>query len=168
MFESSLVANISILSFAFLAYLAAASDIENYLIPNRICLAIALLYPIYVVSAPQDVAWMPSLLVAGSVLLVGFLLFSLNLFGAGDAKFLAAIALWAGTEQALTLILITALCGGFLAIVIWIKARLAAAPSLAMALVTGAGQGFARQPMPYGAAIAVGALYLAFTLTSVS
>jgi prepilin peptidase CpaA len=168
MFASSFVASICILSFSCLVFLGALSDIRSYLIPNRICLAIALLFPVFVISSPQAVAWGPALITAGGVLVGGFLLFALNLFGAGDAKFLAVIALWAGPNQVLPLILITALCGGIFAVTIWIQARLAAAPTPAMALVTGAEKGFARQPMPYGAAIAVGALYLAFTLTSVS
>lgn len=168
MFASSLVASICILSFAGLVFVGALSDIRSYLIPNRVCLAVAFLYPVFVMASPEPVAWLPALMTGGAVLLSGFLLFALNLFGAGDAKFLAAIALWAGSDHVLSLLLITALSGGIFALLIWFQARLAAAPTPAMALVTGAEKGFARQPMPYGAAIAVGALYLAFTLTSVS
>jgi hypothetical protein len=50
----------------------------------------------------------------------------------------------------------------------WLQHRLARAPSVGMVLQTTVDSGFAKQPMPYGAAIAVGGLYVAFTLLRVN
>src|SRR5690606_25919442 len=36
---------------------AAISDLRRFVIPNRVSLSIALLYPAYVLSAPQPVDW---------------------------------------------------------------------------------------------------------------
>ena len=50
----------------------------------------------------------------------------------------------------------------------WPQLRLERAPSNVMALHTAAEADFSKQPMPYGAAIAVGGLYVAFTLLRVN
>ena len=56
-------------------------------------------------------------LAAGAILLAaGFALFSFNLFGAGDAKLMAAAGLWFGTMKILPFLVFTALVGGVLAI----------------------------------------------------
>ena len=46
---------LAIAAFAGLAGWAAYVDYTRYIIPNRICLAIAALYPLYVIAAPHAV-----------------------------------------------------------------------------------------------------------------
>jgi len=87
--------------------------------------------------------------------------------GAGDAKLFAATALWAGPELILPLGLYTTLAGGVMVLFMWFQHRLARAPSASMILLTPTDANFSKQPMPYGAAIAVGGLYVAFTLLQV-
>ncbi len=111
---SILALNLALLAFAGLVFSVAVSDILRYRIPNRICLTLALLYPAYVLAAGHPVAWLPALGVAAASLLVGFILFSVNACGAGDAKFFAVVALWAGPALILPLGLYTSLAGGTL------------------------------------------------------
>jgi Flp pilus assembly protein protease CpaA len=58
----------------------------------------------------------------------------------------------------------TSLAGGAMAIILWLRHRLSRAVTPAMVLVTAADPEFYKQQMPYGAAIAVGALYVAQAL----
>ena len=165
---TSLASHLALLAFAGLVFSAAISDILRFRIPNRICVVLVLLYPAYVLAASQQpVAWLPALAVALACLCVGFILFMLNACGAGDAKLFAAVALWAGPALILPLGLYTSLAGGVMVLFLWFQHRLARAPSAAMVLQTAADPGFSKQPMPYGAAIAVGGLYVAFTLLRV-
>ncbi len=160
--------HLSLLAFAGLIFSAAISDILRFRIPNRVSVAIVLLYPAYLLSASQPVDWLPAVGIAVACLIVGILLFSMKACGAGDAKLFAAAALWAGPEMILPFGLYTSLAGGVMVLFMWLQHRLAQAPSIGMALQTTADAGFAKQPMPYGAAIAVGGLYVAFTLLRVN
>jgi prepilin peptidase CpaA len=164
---SSLLPMAVVLIFVVLVFKAAISDILTYLVPNRICLAIALLYPVYVLAAPAPVAWSAALFVAAVSLVIGFLFFIFGGWGGGDAKLFAAIALWAGPEQFLQLTLYTTLAGGVMAIFIWLQLRLAKVPVTGVLFQTDVDPDIGQHPMPYGAAIAVGALYVAFTLLKV-
>src|SRR4029450_1110745 len=47
----------------------------------------------------------------------------LGLFGAGDAKFLAATSLWAGVPFIFPFLMITALSGGVFAAFLWVQRR---------------------------------------------
>ncbi|MEE8454859.1 MAG: prepilin peptidase [Limibaculum sp.] len=165
---TSLASHLALLALAGLVFAAAISDILRFRIPNRICLALVLLYPAYVLAASQPVAWLPAVTVALACLLAGFILFLFNACGAGDAKLFAAVALWAGPALILPLGLYTSLAGGVMVLFLWLQHRLARAPSAAMVLQTATDPGFSKQPMPYGAAIAVGGLYVAFTLLRVN
>jgi prepilin peptidase CpaA len=159
---------LALLAFAGLIFSAAISDILRFRIPNRISIALVLLYPAYLLSASQPVDWLSAIVVALACLSVGFLLFSMKACGAGDAKLFAAAALWAGPELILPFGLYTTLAGGVMVLFMWFQHRLARAPSIATVLQTTADAGFSKQPMPYGAAIAVGGLYVAFTLLRVN
>ena len=161
---SVVVSQIVVLSFAGLAFWAAISDVRSLTIPNPVCLAILVLYPVYALSAGHPVNWSGALLVAGIVLSVGFVLFALRWAGGGDAKFFAVSALWAGPGLIVPFILYTALAGGAMAIILWLRHRLSRAATPAMVLVTAGDPEFHKQQMPYGAAIAVGALYVAQAL----
>lgn len=159
---------IAVVCFAGLVLATALSDILYYVIPNRFCLAIAFVYPSFVLAAPEPVDWSIALGLAAAILALGILLYSVRACGAGDAKFFAVVALWAGSDLILPFIVYTTLAGGVMALFMWAQHRYARAPSLGVALHGSADQAFLRQPMPYGAAIAVGALYVAFTLLRVS
>ena len=161
---SAIVSGIAILSFAALLFSASVNDILSFTVPNRLCLAIGLLYPAYVLSAPEPVAWLMSLSIATGLLALGFLLFSLRICGGGDAKLFAAAALWAGPDMVLPYAILTTLAGGVIVAFLWLQHRISRAPVPSMIFQVGTDPDFGNQPMPYGAAIGVGGLYVAFTL----
>ena len=163
-----LVWNLTIISFSGLVFSAAVSDILRFTVPNRICLATVLVYPAYVLTALYPVEWLAATALAGTALGFGFVLFSCRVWGGGDAKLFAAVALWAGPAHLLDLGLITALSGGVIGIYLYLHHRLTRVSAPGMIVLGDAEAVFGRQPMPYGAAIAVGGLYVAFTLLRLS
>jgi prepilin peptidase CpaA len=125
--------------------LAAVWDIATRSIPNILVAAVAAAaFALLFLTAPKT---LPShAAVALAVLAGGALLFGLRLWGAGDAKLLAAAAVLIGSRGLPLLILATALAGGVLAVLLLVarllfRRRKAALPGL-----------------PYGVAIACGAV----------
>jgi len=161
---SQFVVQIAVLSFVGLVLLAAAIDVRSLTIPNRVTLAIAGVYPAYAFAASGPVDPIMSAGLAALILLLGFVLFSLRLCGGGDAKLIAAISLWAGPAHVLSFALLTALAGGGMALILWVHHRFKRAATPGSILITGTDPDFAKTPMPYGAAMAVGALYVALML----
>lgn len=107
---------------------------------------------------------------AGVVFVVGFLLFLTGRLGAGDVKLMGVLCLWVGSGQQITFVMITALAGGVMALCLpllntvpvavglgvermnrLLKCRLPLPPSLPTELSQG---------IPYGIAIAFGAMYV--------
>ena len=155
-----------IATLGFLALLCAAawSDVRSLTIPNRYTLAIALLFPIHMLPIGQPVDWLIALAVGSGMLALGFLLFALRILGGGDAKLMAAVSLWAGLEHLPEFVLLTSLSGGGMALLLWLRARLDRSPSIAAVMTSAVDSNFTKQPMPYGVAIGVGGVYVAFTL----
>ena len=106
---------------------AVINDVLSYRIPNVACAALVLLYPAWLLVAwPAVDPWVTIALHLGvglAALVAGFILFILRAFGAGDAKLLAAVALWAGPAGILDLVLVTAIAGGVLSLVVIIVRR---------------------------------------------
>jgi prepilin peptidase CpaA len=105
-----------LLGFAALLLAVAVSDIRIQRIPNYYVLGIILLYPLFVLTAPKAIDWRAGLICFGAVLAAGFALSSVfRLMGAGDAKLLAAAALWTDAQLIIPFLMITALSGGLFA-----------------------------------------------------
>lgn len=130
---------------------AAVSDVRSYRIPNVVPLALALAF-----LAAQALAghWdaVPGAAAAGALALAfGWALQAGGVWGGGDAKLVAAIALWTGLADLPRFLLVTAFAGGGLALgylILRYRARRRLADS------TGGQRG--PQHLPYGLAIAVG------------
>lgn len=140
----------------FLAFLGwgALSDFREFLIPNRICLAILLLYPAYVLTSPQPVDWLLSVAIALAVLIATTVMFSFNLMGGGDVKFLSATVLWAGPSLILPFLIVTGVTGGILAVFFMMRMYLPHNDE-------GGGKEFiTRASVPYGIAIAAGGMFV--------
>ncbi|MGF1608983.1 MAG: prepilin peptidase [Kiloniellales bacterium] len=161
---SSIVALVCLLGFCGLMLGAALSDLRSLTIPNRISIGIALLYPAFVLSSGLPLDWLGGLMTGGGLLLAGFVLFALGGLGGGDAKLLAAGGLWAGPQLVLPYLFLIALTGGVMALIMWLRHRLAKAVIPALVFATPGDEDFAKKPMPYAVAIATGALYVAFTI----
>jgi len=110
--------------FVGLLVAVAVIDVRHLTISNRYCAAIALLYPIYVVTAPYGVDWIDGAIVGAVALVIGFLLFSMRFAGGGDVKFFAAVSLWAGSHWLAEYVFVTAVGGGVYAICMMIHRRL--------------------------------------------
>lgn len=129
---------------------AAVSDAIWRRIPNASVLAAIALYAAWAVLA-GGAGLLGALVTAALFLGIGFGLFVLRIWGGGDAKLLAAVALFAGFAHFSTLILVTALAGGLMAAV-----SLASRPARALAIWNLKGKGDFGRGIPYGVAIAAG------------
>jgi len=145
--------------FPALVIVAALKDATSYTIPNWISLGlIAAFVPAALVSgAPLPVLGL--CLATGVVaLLAGMGMFAAGWIGGGDAKLFAASALWIGWPGAFPFMLATGLAGGALTMAIlalrsgWLEPVLAGSPAWLRKLGAQGGD------IPYGVAIAVGAL----------
>ena len=125
MFANLLVSQVVIGMFVGLLVAVAIIDVRHLTISNRYCAAIALLYPVYVLTAPYGVDWVDGAIVGAVALTIGFLLFAMRLAGGGDVKFFAAVSLWAGSHWLAEYVFVTALGGGAFALVMLIHRRLA-------------------------------------------
>ncbi|MCC7253621.1 prepilin peptidase [Hyphomicrobium sp.] len=141
---------------ALLAF-GGAYDLLTMTIPNRVSIALVALFlvaaPIAGLSAQDILMHVAAGLV---VLAAGIALFAVGGFGGGDAKLLAAGALWIGFDKLLPYLLNVAVFGGVLAMVILFYRRMPVlgihTPDWAMNLhKSGTG-------IPYGIAIAASAL----------
>jgi prepilin peptidase CpaA len=144
--------------FPALLIIAAVSDLLTFKIPNWISFG---LLGLFVVVAPfSGLSWLivTSHLVLGVVLLlVGMVMFSMNLLGGGDAKLLAAVGLWTGWLALPVYLLWAAMVGGILALTLMmfrkapLVAGMKATPWIARLHDEQAG-------IPYGIALSAGAL----------
>ncbi len=148
-----------LLVFPALVVVAALKDVTSYTIPNWISLGlIAAFAPAALVSG-APLAAIGVCLAAGLVaLLVGMGMFAAGWIGGGDAKLFAAAALWLGWPAALPFMVVTGLAGGALTLGIltlrsgWFEPVLAGGPAWIRKLGAPGGD------IPYGVAIAAGAL----------
>ena len=102
---------------------AAATDITRYRIPNIIVYAIV---AAFAVGAIFNFAW-PAIVwpvLAGvAMFLLGAGLFALGMFGGGDVKLIAAMALWTGFADLPRFLLIMSAAGGLIGLVLLLKRR---------------------------------------------
>ncbi|MBT4427940.1 MAG: hypothetical protein HOC88_13640 [Rhodospirillaceae bacterium] len=156
--------NIDLIPLAVLAALlvtAAVGDVRKYIIPNWISIAVAALYPAYVMLHPQPVDWIGGIFVALCLFGVGFLLHAMGVMGGGDVKLLAAAGLWAGTQYLIPLLLIMAISGGVLAIVV-MSVRRCRVHVRRYRTRPRRGEGH----LPYGVAIAAGGMTVSVLLAA--
>ena len=150
----------SLVALAALLAGAAWTDLRARRIPNGIVASIGLLWLPFALTLPLPTAGL-SLGLAMAVLVAGMGAWSAGWFGAGDAKLLAALGLWAGPAHLLPLLLTMAVSGGLLAIAMLLARRLRAAMPAALGTAwIETGSDPASISLPYGLAIAAGGLWL--------
>lgn len=148
---------LAIAVFAGLLVYAALSDIARLIIPNWVSIALAASFPVFALAhamTPLEIG--VNLLFGFGVLVVGFFLFAAKIIGGGDAKLLAAAAVWTGYATFLPFVFWMALSGGLMAIVLmqarkWVPYVEGAPAFVNNLLVRGSG-------IPYGVAIMAGGL----------
>jgi len=159
--------NSALVLFAVALVYAALSDIVRFRIPNWLCLSIASLFVVYgVFSGLVMGEFALRILAGGGALVVGFALYSLGLFGGGDAKLMAASVPWFRFTEILEYVLLVAVLGGILAVVIIlvrkanvpIPSRLASQSWMGRLLAEKSG-------IPYGVAISLAGLIMLIDLS---
>lgn len=149
------------LLFPAMAILAAAYDASSMTIPNWISIVLALSYvPVaFIVGLPVvDIIWSVGLGVIA--LVIGIALFAFRVLGGGDAKLLAASAMWVGLNGLLPFLLYTALAGGALSLFLLMARKwmplmpVVVGPQWIQRLLEPKGD------IPYGIAIAIGAVFV--------
>ena len=133
---------------ALILVIAAVIDVRTFTISNRLNLAVALLAPAFWWSTGLSL-W-PEIAIQVALAAGVFLLFAVafyaGLMGGGDVKLAAALALWFPPAAMLTFVIYMSVAGGLLTLIVMIIHKLRKK------------QG--KPEVPYGVAIAVGALAL--------
>lgn len=139
---------------------AAAMDLLTMTIPNRISVGLIIAFVVAALVAPLGWPEIASHVGAGLLMLaVGIAMFALGWLGGGDAKLLAAAALWFGFGGLIQYLVLVSLAGGALALLIF-SYRFLPPPiwlcrqEWAMRLHAKAGG------IPYGVALAAAGLWL--------
>jgi len=164
MFESAHASQVSVACFVALVLVGAVSDIVAYRIPNVVVLMILVLYPFFVVVSPREIEWLYSLGIFAAVIAVGMVLYNFKIFGAGDAKLLAAILLWAGPTLALPALFIGAIISGVLAGVMLTNARFVIASALSAISRKELGAKFLAHHMPWGTGLGISGIFTGWGL----
>lgn len=149
-----------LLTFPVAMAFAAANDLFTMRIPNKISLAMIAAFACaaaYAQLPMEQVLWHVG--IGAAALTIGFALFAFNLFGGGDAKLLAAGALWIGADFVIPYVAYITIFGGLLCAVIlayrrFVPAQSMPLPGWALRLHTQGGG------VPYGIAIAAAGLVI--------
>lgn len=138
--------------------MAAFYDITTTKIPNWIS---GILIVTFLVIAPfigfgfADIGL--QLAIGLSALLIGFLLFSMGVFGGGDAKLIAAALLWMNASSIIPFLFFMALTGGLLG-VLFLFLKYMPLPKTFAAHPWGIKLKSTHPHIPYGLAIAMGGI----------
>lgn len=137
---------------------AGAMDLLTMKIPNRISAILVLAFFPLAALAGMDAWQVLDHLGAGVlVLIVGILLFIPGWFGGGDAKLMAAIALWVGFDNLLLYVVYVGVAGGILA-TLFSTARAVPLPRIFLGEAWALRLHKTDAGIPYGLALAAGAL----------
>ena len=155
----AMIQTLPLLVFPILTITAALKDLTSFTIPNWLNLALmaAFFVAAPLLGAPLGLIGL-NLAVGLGALAVGMGMFALGWIGGGDAKLFAAAALWLGLPAMPVFLIVTALAGGALAMLQmnarspWVQPYLSGAPAWLARLATPGAD------VPYGVAIATGAL----------
>jgi len=156
MFEAA-----ALLVFPLCMSVAAISDLLTMTIPNRVSLVLAVSFIGLALLSGLPLAEIGLHLAGAAIVFFAcFALFTLNVMGGGDAKLLAAAALWFGLDPSLlSFVVYVALIGGLITVVI-VLLRSQSHIIMAIGLPLPNSLLYAKK-IPYGIAIAIGGI-LAF------
>ena len=139
---------------------AGAMDLFTMTIPNRVSIVLVVAFGVAAAMTGMNWAGLVNHVGAGLLMLgVGIGMFALGWLGGGDAKLLAATALWVGFDHLVPYILVAGMAGGVLAVVILMYRSIM--PPLWLARQEWALRLHgARTGIPYGIALAAAGLHV--------
>lgn len=171
MFAATPVGTLAGVIFTSLLVLAAVGDVRTRRIPNALVAVLAVLGIFYSASHPVSVSGAVRGVEGVATALACWLPFYvLGWLGAGDVKLFAAAGAWLGPARAVEGSIIAALLGALLAFMWMLRSRgvrnavetLGIAATLPKILSEPASSAGQVRSLPYGMAIAVGAIYAAW------
>jgi prepilin peptidase CpaA len=150
----------ALLAFAALMLAAAFEDFRRLAIPNWLTLGLCLAWPLYILQGSTLSGALGALGCAVLVFAIGAVLFARGYVGGGDVKLLTAATLWAGPDATVSLLTVTGVLGGVLAMVLLMPpaAHLASLARAKLGPDTELTGAETSPPVPYGIAIAGAAL----------
>lgn len=161
--------------FTTLLVIGCVTDLRSRKIPNELVLAILVTGWLFALVTATDVWRALGVSLAGTV--VGFgiwiVFYLLRVIGAGDVKFFAAAGAWLGPTATWRAALIAAIAGGILAVAFLLMERRLGEVLRRAALAASSGSladipkqtaipDTKHRPLPYGVALAIGALLAAW------
>lgn len=115
----SVLSSLPIGIFCIAMIFAGLRDLTTMTIPNWLTLTLAVVFFAAAAMTSMPLAEIGLNTVVGfAVLVIGMILFAQGWIGGGDAKLMAAVALWVGWAQALPYFLVASILGGALTLAI--------------------------------------------------
>lgn len=136
-------------------------DLSKRLLPNKLVLALAVLFIPYFLLSPlgfNSLLW--HLLTALIAFVVFFILYMLNAMGGGDVKLATVVYLWAGSSLALPVTVVIAWSGGIVAVFCWLADTKLIANSSNLIIKKIHYYLSAKRGVPYGVALSFGLVYI--------
>jgi prepilin peptidase CpaA len=153
--------DVLVIAFCVILTAAALQDLLQLKISNVFPVALVMLFLVWVWHAGFDADIWQNIVMFGGSLGLGLLLFARQWLGGGDVKLLAAAALWFDLGSTLSLVVWITMGGGLLALGFMMMRRLVGrvwkSEKMPPALR-------AKGPIPYGLAIAAGAIFCSQTM----
>src|SRR5437764_10199989 len=153
---------VALTAFGVVMAAAAFEDFRRFVIPNLLPIMLCALWAVYFAAAPSISGALAAIGCALAVFFAGALLFARGYLGGGDVKLLGAATLWAGPAGTPTLLMLTGVLGGALALFLLLpfgRQIAAAARAMLGQPIVHPERGLA-MPVPYGIAIAGAALFV--------
>lgn len=159
--RASLVMSYLVLAIFPLAMIFGAIwDLTTMTIPNLLTAALAVAFLMFVPFS--GLGWQEAglhLAAGAAMLVVGMVMFGFGWIGGGDAKFLAAIALWLGWSDLLGYLLLASVLGGALTLVLlWFRSM--PLPPVLIRREWIARLHDRKAGIPYGVALGLGGLWM--------
>lgn len=148
------------LALTCLLLIACAYDLTEFRIPNAVPFALILLFFIKTAAVAGFVGWPEHVVAFCLTFALGFLAFALGVIGGGDAKLMAALALWFGISALPSFLAITGIGGGVLALILVAVRHAVARTPIAAGPPAGWRLLDRQAPVPYALPIALAALWL--------
>ncbi|MES2902562.1 MAG: prepilin peptidase [Pseudomonadota bacterium] len=147
-----------LVALAIILVVAAVIDMRTFTISNRLNATVALMAPLYWWSIALPF-WPDAAIQIGVALAVFAALavtFYIGMMGGGDVKLAAALALWFSPASTVKFLVIMSLAGGLLTVVVMILHRV----KFRRASAGDDKKEIEKPEVPYGVAIAIGALWI--------